>query len=246
MWGTGGLDPAILATGSSPDKGAHRAVEIMTRSLIIIGGGEHARVVGEAARVALGGWTVTGVVDPETAATAELLGVPRIADEAAFIAELASLPPSERPAVILAIGTTRARRALAELYDRSDARWATIVHPNAWVSPSARLGAGVVVMAAAVVNAGAIVGDHAIINTGAIVEHDVRIGAFAHVAPGAVIGGGASVGDESQIGLGARVRDHVEIGRDCVVGMGAVVIGPVADGVTVVGVPARPSRFTSR
>jgi acetyltransferase-like isoleucine patch superfamily enzyme len=40
--------------------------------------------------------------------------------------------------------------------------------------------------------------------------------------------------------MGALVRDHVAIGIDAVVGMGAVVTADVGDGVTVVGVPARP------
>ncbi|WP_262422983.1 acyltransferase [Brevundimonas denitrificans] len=44
------------------------------------------------------------------------------------------------------------------------------------------------------------------------------------------------------IGLGARVLPGVRIGAWAVVGAGAVVMKDVADGQTVAGVPARPTR----
>jgi UDP-perosamine 4-acetyltransferase len=52
------------------------------------------------------------------------------------------------------------------------------------VSPSVRLGAGVAIMAGAVINAEGRIEDLAIINTGAVIDHDAWIGEAAHVAPG--------------------------------------------------------------
>ncbi len=42
------------------------------------------------------------------------------------------------------------------------------------------------------------------------------------------------------IGMGALVADHIEVGARAVVAAGAVVVRPVAEGVRVQGVPARP------
>lgn len=206
------------------------------KAVVVIGGGEHARVVIDAIRAGTE-WALEGFVDPDPCHTAQQrFGLRWLGTDDDVLREVAS-----RFFVIGvgAVGVTDVRRAIAARYDAVGARWATIVHPRATVSSTARLAPGAVVLANAAVNTGADVGVHCVINTGAIVEHDVALGAFAQVGPGAVLGGGASVGDGSYVGLGARVRDHVSIGARATVGMGAVVVGDVADRETVVGVPAR-------
>ncbi len=205
-----------------------------TRALILLGAGEHARVVAEAASLAE--WQVTGYAAPEATD-----GIPGewLGDDGAVANRLAATDPAGRPAVVLGFGATGPLREAAVARFGPDTSWAAIVHPAAWVSPSARLEPGVVVLAQAVVNTGATIGPHAIVNSGAIVEHDVVVGGFAHVAPGAVLGGGVVVGERVHVGIGAAVRDHVTIGADAVVGMGAVVVADVPAGTTVVGNPAR-------
>ncbi len=205
-----------------------------TRSLILLGAGEHARVVAEAASLA--DWQVVGYAAPEPTD-----GIPGewLGDDGAVADRLAAADPADRPALVLGFGATGPLREAAGARFGIDTAWAAIVHPAAWVSPSARLEPGVVVLAQAVVNTGARIGPHAIVNSGAIVEHDVVVGGFAHVAPGAVLGGGVVVGERVHVGIGAAVRDHVTIGADAVVGMGAVVVADVPAGTTVVGNPAR-------
>ncbi len=214
----------------------------MPRRLVVLGGGEHARVVVDAARSAVPGWDVVGIVDPGAAErTRTLLAVEHLGDDAAFAAALDGMRPAERPHLVLglgAMGDPAARRALVARYE-GRAPWATLVHGAAWVAPSATLGPGAVILAGAVVNAGADVGDHAVVNSGAILEHDAVLGAFAQLAPGAVVGGAAVVEADAYVAIGALVRDHVTVGRGAVVGMGAAVVADVPEDAVVVGVPAR-------
>ena len=214
----------------------------MPRRLVVLGGGEHARVLVDAARSAHPAWEVVGIVDPGSAErTRELLAVEHLGDDAAFVAALDAMQPAERPHLVLglgAIGDPAARRALVARYE-GRAPWATLVHGAAWVAPSATLAPGAVVLAAAVVNAGARVGDHAVVNSGAILEHDAVLGAFAQLAPGAVVGGAAVVEADAYVAIGALVRDHVTVGRGAMVGMGAAVVADVPAEAVVVGVPAR-------
>ncbi len=215
------------------------------RPLVVLGGGEHARVVIDAALTRPEAWRVEGVVDPEPAErTRQLLGVAHLGDDRAFERWLAGRDPDDRPWLVIGVGAApgaEVRRRLAALHARSG-RWATIVHAAAWVSPAATLEAGSVVLAGAVVNAGARIEAHAIVNSRAVVEHDAVVGAFAHLAPGAIVGGGARIGDDAFVGQGALVRDHVTVGAGATVGMGAVAVADVPAGARVVGSPARAMR----
>jgi len=218
---------------------------VPTHDLIVIGGGEHARVVIEAARSRPESWRLLGFVDPSPChETVSSLGIDRLGSDDEGLARAGA---SGGPAFILGLGCVGVgprRHELTTRYDARSARWATVVHARAWVSPSAVLGRGVLVSAGAVVNAGARLGDHTVVNTGAIIEHDVVLGPFTQAAPGAVLGGAAVIGAGSYLGLGCRVRDHVRIGDGVVVGMGAVVVDSVPDRQVVVGVPARATSVT--
>jgi acetyltransferase EpsM len=213
--------------------------------MVLLGGGEHAKVVAAAAR-STGSWRIVAVVDPapvDASLTGEH-GVHLHDDEDLdrFIAAGADATWLVLGVGGVVDGTTR--RAIAARH--ADRPWATVVHDAAWVAPDATLGPGTVVMAGAIVNPGARVGAHVIVNTGAVLEHDVTIGDFARIAPGATLGGGVVIGDDALVGLGAAVRDHVDVGAGAVVGMGAVVTEGVPAGTTVIGVPARTAPATPR
>lgn len=209
------------------------------RELVIVGGGEHGRVVMEAARSRPDQWRLLGFLDPRPCEeTVRSQGVPWLGDDEAGRRLTAS------PSVLLGlgvgtIGVNEVRRRLVQRYAVEADRWAIIVHAASAVSPTARLEPGCFVAAGAVVGSGSRIGEHAIVNTGAIVDHDVVIAGFVQVGPGAVLGGGVAVGEGSYLGLGCRIRNHVKVGAQALVGMGAVVVGDVPAGDEVLGVPAR-------
>ena len=63
----------------------------------------------------------------------------------------------------------------------------TLVHPRAYVSPTAVLGKGCMVLPMAVVNTGVTVECGCIINIGSLIDHDSVIGEGTHLAPGAIV-----------------------------------------------------------
>jgi acetyltransferase EpsM len=232
-----------MATIRSAAQGADPGQAVTPRPLVVVGGGEHARVVIEAARTRPEAWQVLGIVDPGPALrTRQLLGVEHLGDDDDLAGQIDRLEDALRPWCVLGFVGSDGESARARAVERLGpaARWATVVHERAWVSPSAQLGEGSVVLAGAIVNAGAIIGRHAIVNSGAVLEHDVVLGDHVHIGPGAILGGGSRTGSGAVLGLGSLVRDHVEIGSGATVGMGAVVVADVAPGTVVVGSPARP------
>ena len=207
----------------------------MTTPWIVLGGGGHARVVVDALRTL--GMPILGFTDPagegRTVEGVDCLGDDRVLDR---------YPPD---VVVLAngLGSVTATTHRAALFDRVRARSYRVpsfAHPGALVADSAVLAEGAQVMAGAVIQPGCRIGENAIVNTRAAVDHDCTIEPHVHVAPGATISGGVSVGRGSHVGTGASVIQGVRIGAGSVVGAGAVVVRDVPDGVTVMGVPAKP------
>lgn len=204
-------------------------------AVVLIGGGEHARVVAEA--ITLCGIEILGYVAPEEPAPDAWPEVRYLGDDGRA-AELVS----SGAGFVLGIGglaDPARRRAVADHYEVLESRWVTVVHPSAIVSPGAHLKPGAFVAAGSVINTGASVGRHAIVNSAALIEHDVAIGDHAIIGPGVAIGGGSVVEEGAVVGLAAVIRDHLTIGAGSVVGMGSVVTRSVRSGVTVMGVPAR-------
>jgi sugar O-acyltransferase (sialic acid O-acetyltransferase NeuD family) len=142
---------------------------------------------------------------------------------------------------IIGIGDNAQRREMARALNFE---WRTVVHPSAWVHPSAKLGRGTVVFAGAVVQPDAVIGDHVIVNTGATIDHDCIIEDYAHLAPGVHLAGSVHVGEGAFLGIGSGVIPGVKVGRWSTLGAGAVATRDVPDGVVAVGVPARALRGT--
>ncbi len=198
--------------------------------IVVIGAGGHAKVVVALCKAA--GVVVDRIVDDDLSRDGTtLLGVPVHAPCRAHV-------PKGAHAVV-AIGNNRTRLRVVDEFSDVVERWATLVHPSAFVDPSVRLGEGTVVFAGAVVQVDSVIGAHCIINTRASVDHDATIDDGVHLAPGVHLAGNVTVGPASFVGIGAVVTPGKRIGKGVTIGAGAVVVRDVADDVIAVGVPAR-------
>jgi sugar O-acyltransferase (sialic acid O-acetyltransferase NeuD family) len=140
---------------------------------------------------------------------------------------------------IIAIGTNSVRSLRFNDASRAGLRPAICVHPTAWISPDACIGAGTVVLARAVVQSNAQIGKNCIINTGAIVEHDCIIGDHTHLSPSTTLGGAVCIGESVHMGIGTIALPGSRIGDRTVIGAGAVVLREIPADVIAMGVPAR-------
>jgi hypothetical protein len=200
------------------------------RAITLVGGGGHACVVAEAARLA--GLTLAGLYDDDPACAA--------ADGADAPPRLGALAEARQaPAPwICCVGELAARRRCLDLLAGTPEA-GPVIHPRASVAPSAILGPGVFVGACAVVHTLARVGAHAIINSRRRRRAPLR-GRRQH-APGPQRDPGRGCADRIRHARRARRRraPGVRIGAGCVVGAGAVLREDLPDGARAVGNPAR-------
>jgi sugar O-acyltransferase (sialic acid O-acetyltransferase NeuD family)/putative phosphoesterase len=104
--------------------------------------------------------------------------------------------------VAVAIGDNLAREQVADRVKAQGMRLATLVHSQATVSPSTKLGPGVIV------DAQSFIGPHCILEEGvsvwpsASISHDTILKRYSSVKPGAILGGCSTVEERVKIPLG--------------------------------------------
>lgn len=202
-------------------------------NLLILGAGGHGRVVADLAEES-GLYQRIAFLDDAPEVSGSPLPWPILGPTS----ELSGFRPDFENAFV-GVGNSKRRLQLLALAESVKYAIPTLVHPAAFVSRRALVGAGTVVCAGAVVQVGAQVGKGCIVNACASVDHDCVLGAGVHVCPGAHIAGSVVIGEHTWIGIGASVRQGLSIGKGVTVGAGAAVVDNVEDESTVVGVPAR-------
>ena len=205
----------------------------MKKKLIVLGDGGHARAVVDVA-LATGEFEIKAVVglDAVNEKNWSKHGITWVHDS-----NLDDLAESETFAIV-GLGQIRDPeprvRAYARLADLGVVM-ATLISPHAYVSKSADIGRGSVIMHGAVVNAHARIGENTIINSMALVEHDAFVGSHTHISTGSIVNGESRVGEKTFIGSGALLKQGISIGSNCFIPMGSCVAADVSDGEQVSG-----------
>jgi len=114
-----------------------------------------------------------------------------------------------------------------------------IISPLAYVSSSAQIGKGTIVMHHSLVNAEARVGVNCILNTGALIEHETIVGDHSHISTRAILNGQCSVGSRSFIGSSTVLANNINVSDDCIVSAGSLVLRSLEKAGTYIGNPLR-------
>jgi sugar O-acyltransferase (sialic acid O-acetyltransferase NeuD family) len=211
-----------------------------TQKLLMVGSSGHASVLVDAIELAAQ-FEFVGYVDDTVERGAIRRGRP-ILGAFADVARICAQQLIEH--VVIAIGDNWSRRKIYFDFVRAcpSLNFPSIKHPSAFVSSSAQIGRGSVVLAGAHVGPNSRIGEFCILNTGSSLDHDCTLQDFASIAPGVFTGGLVEIGECSAVGVGASISDRISIGRHTVVGTGAVVVRNIPDLVVAYGSPARVKR----
>lgn len=143
-----------------------------------------------------------------------------------------------RDVVLLALGTPQGKKRAAEILQKRGAAFLTLVHPRAYVAPSATVGTGSILCPFAYVGPDAVVEEFVLLNLYACCGHDVRIGRYAILGPYAATNGHAVVEEEVFLATHATVTVGRRVGRRSKISAGTVVSQDVPPNVLAAGNPA--------
>jgi len=216
-------------------------------TVVIYGGGGLSKMIIETVRV-LGAYQIAGIIDDNMKPGEMVIGSPVLGNS-----EI--LPDLYKKGIRMAVNSVGGigdyKVRLNVFQQLADAGFVcpAIIHPTAHVDPSAKLEAGVLVLAQSYVSGSAVVGLGSLINNSVVVSHDCVLGVCTNLSPGAMIAGDAVIGDFTQVGMNATINIGVKVGRECLIGNGATVKDNVPDGTRVhagaIWPPYQPGKFNT-
>jgi sugar O-acyltransferase (sialic acid O-acetyltransferase NeuD family) len=141
--------------------------------------------------------------------------------------------------LIVGVGNPAARQKLAKIISEFHNKWATLIHPRAWVGDDVILGPGSIIFAGALVNTDVRIGDHVHVNLNCTISHDSTLGNYVTLGPGVCVSGNVQLADGVECGAGVILIPREAVGAWSVVGAGTVVTKSLPSNVTAIGAPAR-------
>lgn len=199
----------------------------MSESLLLIGAGGHANSCIDVIELE-NRFEIAGFVDQKSKVGSSILGYPVLGSDE----DLENLYQKHKYAFIC-VGQIKNFETRVNLYKKLKTigyNLPKIISPKAYVSKTAIVEEGTIIMHHALINQNATVGKNCIINSGSILEHDVQIGDHIHVSTSCVLNGGVKVGNFTFIGSGTIVKEMVEIGSTVIIGMQSKILKNVENG----------------
>ena len=142
----------------------------------------------------------------------------------------------------ISFGAMKWRKRVYDFLTANGWEAVTIIHPDAVVSPLARIGKGVLIECGCLVTPSPVIGDNVVVNTGSQVNHDNIVEDHVYIASGVVLSGGVRICENTLLDDGVIVTLGRKVGANCIIGAGAVVTRDIPDGVVAYGNPCRVIR----
>ena len=197
------------------------------QEIILLGAGGHCKSCIEVIS-GISQYTIFGIIDKDGSSTKSILGHDVVGTDK----DLESLI-NHCSNVLVTVGQIKSpeiRISLFELAKSLGFNFPVIKSQHSYISKTAQIGEGTILLHYSLVNSLAKIGTNCIINTKALIEHDTQIGSHCHVSTGVILNGGVIVEDSCFIGSGAIVHEGVKIGEGSVISAGSIVREDLSSG----------------
>ncbi len=213
----------------------------MKENIIIIGSGQHARVVlyniAEQNK-----YNVVAFLDSDISKVgSEFQGIDIVGDYCEDNLELVRKRYNTNK-FFIGFGNMEFRRKVFKHMINNGWEAVNIIHPNAVISQQAKIGKGVLIECGCLITPNPIIGDNVVVNTGSQVNHDNVVEDHVYIASGVVLSGGVTIKENSLIDDGVIVTLGCTVGSDCIIGAGGVVTKNIEDGMIAYGNPCKVIR----
>lgn len=208
----------------------------MTKHIILLGGGGHCKSCIEVIE-GTNEYKIVGILDKKELVGTEVMGYKIVGTDSDIEKYF-----KKGCSFLVTIGQIKSAKTRKIIYKKLislDADLPVIISKNAYVSPSAKIGKGTIIMGFSYVNADVCIGENTIINTGCLIEHDAIVGSHTHISTKAIMNGDSCIGDEAFLGSGAIISNQTEVGNRTIIGAGSIVLNNFEDDVLAAGNPAR-------
>ena len=134
---------------------------------------------------------------------------------------------------IIGIANLQFRKPIVNNFLSNGAKFITLIHSTACVSPSSKIGYGVVIAPFVNIGPNVIVGDFTIINSRASMGHDSKIGKHNFITPNVCFSGFTEIGDENLFGINSATIPEIKVGNRNKITAGMILDKNVDDDTTV-------------
>ena len=169
------------------------------RTLLILGAGGLGQVVAESAQMSGRYTKIAFLEDQPTEDKARLFNIVGSMEDIERFSKdfIYSIP---------AFGNNKKRYEMMQLLRSCGYRIPRIIHPSAYISPTAAIGEGTIIRPMVGISREVVIEECCLINMGAMIDHRCRIGRCTHIPIGGIVRGEISVPPMSSFEPGAVVE----------------------------------------
>lgn len=130
---------------------------------------------------------------------------------------------------LMGIANLEYRQQFCKSFSDHGAKFISLIHPTAYVSPSAKIGEGVVIGPMANIGPNVEIGDFTLINSRCSLGHDTKLGCYNFISPNVSFSGFTRIGDNNLFGINSATIPGIKVGNNNKVMAGMVLDKDIGD-----------------
>lgn len=173
--------------------------------ILLVGGGGHCKSVIDVIEQE-NIFEIAGIIEKDIKSYNDILGYKVVGADK----DLAKLREFYDYAIVTIgqITSNEARKRTFHLLKKFDYKLPVIISPYSYVSKSAKIEEGTVILHHVIVNTNSYIGKNCIINSRALIEHDASVGDNCHISTGAIVNGSSKVLEDSFVGSNSVIVNN--------------------------------------